>query len=137
MGHKDLLSLLTQKGQLCVIWIFNVFAVQRLVASWKNKFMAYPRLSGEIQTLESNCKFETCKLKTGEHIFSQSLKTCSCPFVRYFRTLFWDDITIIWDENIVYFFNWETQNSVRKYRTKGHEQVFGTLRNNAILSKVI
>ena len=21
--------------------------------------------------------------------------------------LFWDDITIIWDENIVYFFNWE------------------------------
>ena len=23
------------------------------------------------------------------------LKTCSCPFVRYFRTLFWDDITII------------------------------------------
>ena len=72
MGHKDLLSLLTQKGQLCVIWIFNVFAVQRLVASWKNKFMAYPRLSGEIQTLESNCKFETCKLKTGEHIFSHS-----------------------------------------------------------------
>ena len=34
-------------------------------------------------------------------------KTCSCPFVRYFRTLFWDDIIIIWDENIVYFFNWE------------------------------
>ena len=27
--------------------------------------MAYPRLSREIQTLESNCKFETCKLKTG------------------------------------------------------------------------
>ena len=22
-------------------------------------------------------------------------KTCSCPFVQYFRTLFWDDITII------------------------------------------
>ena len=22
-------------------------------------------------------------------------KTCSCPFVRYFRTLFWDDTTII------------------------------------------
>ena len=34
-------------------------------------------------------------------------KTCSCPFVRYFRTLFWDDITIIWNENIVYFFNLE------------------------------
>jgi hypothetical protein len=32
-------------------------------------------------------------------------KTCLCPFVQYFRTLFWDDITIIWDENIVYFFN--------------------------------
>ena len=27
-------------------------------------------------------------------------KTCSCPFVWYFRALFWDDITIIWDENI-------------------------------------
>ena len=23
------------------------------------------------------------------------VKTCSCPFVRYFRILFWDDITII------------------------------------------
>ena len=34
-------------------------------------------------------------------------KTCSCPFVRYFCMLFWDDFTIIWDENIVYFFNWE------------------------------
>ena len=32
-------------------------------------------------------------------------KTCSCPFVLYFCTLFWDDITIIWDENIVYFFH--------------------------------
>ena len=31
------------------------------------------------------------------------LKTCSCTTVRYFRFLFWNDITIIWDENIVYF----------------------------------
>ena len=30
-------------------------------------------------------------------------ETCSCPFVPYFRMLFWDDITIIWDENIVLF----------------------------------
>ena len=30
---------------------------------------------------------------------SLSHKTCSCPSVRYFRSLFWDDITIIWDEN--------------------------------------
>ena len=22
----------------------------------------------------------------------QQLQTCSCPFVRYFRTLFWDDV---------------------------------------------
>ena len=36
-----------------------------------------------------------------------SLQTFSCPFVRYFCMLFWDDITIIWDENIVYFFNCE------------------------------
>ena len=28
-------------------------------------------------------------------------------FVRYFCTLLWDDIIIMWDENIVYFFNWE------------------------------
>ena len=28
-----------------------------------------------------------------------SHKTCSCLSVRYFRTLFWDDITIFWDEN--------------------------------------
>ena len=34
-------------------------------------------------------------------------ETCSCPSVRYFCTLFWDDITIIWDENIFYFLNWE------------------------------
>ena len=34
-------------------------------------------------------------------------QTCSFPFVRYFGTLFWDDMTIIWDENIFYFFNWE------------------------------
>ena len=68
------------------------------------------------------------------------LKTCSCPFVQYFCTLFWDDTTIIWDENIVYFFNLEknlfwtnknicllnfhqqiivisSQNYVQKYRT--------------------
>ena len=24
-----------------------------------------------------------------------------------FCTLFWDDITIIWDENIIYYFNWK------------------------------
>ena len=34
-------------------------------------------------------------------------KTCSCPFVWYFLTSFWVDITIIWDEDIVYFFNWK------------------------------
>ena len=28
-------------------------------------------------------------------------------FVGYFPMLFWDDITIIWDEIIVYFFDWE------------------------------
>ena len=35
-----------------------------------------------------------------------SQKSCSCPLVRCFRTLFLDDIMIIWDENIVYFVNW-------------------------------
>jgi hypothetical protein len=33
------------------------------------------------------------------------LQACSCPFIRYFRLVFWNDITIIWDENIVCFFN--------------------------------
>ena len=28
-------------------------------------------------------------------------KTCSCPFVWNFGTLFWDDITIFWDENLL------------------------------------
>ena len=74
------------------------------------------------------------------------LKTSSCPFVRHFCKLFWDYIMIIWDENIVYFFNWEkkicfgrilifqlqiimisSQNNVQKYGTKGHEQVYNTL----------
>ena len=35
-----------------------------------------------------------------------TLETCSCPFLRYFCTLLWDGM-IIWDENIVYLFNWE------------------------------
>ena len=34
-----------------------------------------------------------------EHLFCESHKTCSCPLVQYFGTLFWDDITIFWDEN--------------------------------------
>ena len=34
-----------------------------------------------------------------------TLQACSCPFIRYFCPVFWDDITIIWDENIVYFFS--------------------------------
>ena len=29
-----------------------------------------------------------------EHLFCESHKTCSCPLVQYFGTLFWDDITI-------------------------------------------
>ena len=30
-------------------------------------------------------------------------KTCSCPLVWYFGTLFWDDITLFWDENLLLF----------------------------------
>ena len=33
-------------------------------------------------------------------------KNYSCHFVQYFCTLFWNDITLIWDEKIVYIFNW-------------------------------
>ena len=63
-------------------------------------------------------------------------KTCSYPFVQYFCTLFWDDITTIWEDNNVYFFTEKknvldqqiiiisSQTNVRKYRTKEHEQVY-------------
>ena len=64
------------------------------------------------------------------------IQTCSCPFVRYFRKVFWDDITIIWYENIGFFncfgpirsFHHQiilisSQNIVRKYHIIGHEQV--------------
>ena len=50
---------------------------------------------------------QTLKLDTKLDNIDGKFKTCSCPFVRYFRTVFWDDITLIWDENIVYFFHWE------------------------------
>ena len=101
-------------------------------------------LNGSFLTKKAN-RFNI--LYYGKNRFEWKHKTFSFPFVRYFRILFWDDITIIWDENIVYFFNWEkipvldqwevcllnfhqqifaisSQNNVLKYRTKGHEQVF-------------
>ena len=31
------------------------------------------------------------------------LKTCSCRPVHYFGMLFWDDLTIFWDENLLFF----------------------------------
>ena len=43
--------------------------------------------------------------KSGEPLLIDCLslslffETCSCPLLRYFGTLFWDDITIFWDEN--------------------------------------
>ena len=73
--------------------------------------------------------------------FNLTLETCSC-------TIFWDDIPIIWNENIVCFLNekkklfWtnkkfvylifinvmiSSKNNVQKYRSKGHEQVFSYL----------
>ena len=30
-------------------------------------------------------------------------KTCFCPLVHHFGTLFWDDITKIWDKNLLLF----------------------------------
>ena len=47
-------------------------------------------------------------------------------FVLYFRTLFWDGITIIWDENIVYVFNWEKRPVLDQYEVcllNFHQQV--------------
>ena len=34
---------------------------------------------------------------------NELLTTCSCCPVRYFGTLFWDDITKFWDENLLSF----------------------------------
>ena len=54
------------------------------------------------------CIIGVCKIQLSVVLsWGWCAKTCSCPFVRYFRTLLWDDITLIWDENIVYFFDWE------------------------------
>ena len=43
-----------------------------------------------------------CILQISSLTCIYKLVQCSCPFARYFRKLFWDDILIIWDENIVY-----------------------------------
>ena len=56
-----------------------------------------------LSQLNKNLTFFKAKYFLG--LSTPQLQTCSCPFVRYFRTLFWDDITIIRDENIVYFVN--------------------------------
>jgi hypothetical protein len=51
--------------------------------------------------------------------------TCSCPLLQYFRTLFWDDITIFWDENLLLFLTERKKPVIiPKYRTKGHKQVY-------------
>ena len=57
-------------------------------------------------TARDNCKFLFKKwgIFTACQIF-YTRKTCSCLFLRYFCKLFWDNITIIWDENIVNFFD--------------------------------
>ena len=89
-------------------------------------------LSDTCETLETSrlqVLLLTCKA-TKSDLCTE--KTCSCPFVRYFGTLFWDDITIYWDKNYVQnsFFpqlkiitnfhpKIRSQNIVRK----GHEQV--------------
>ena len=43
-------------------------------------------------------------LKKGVSIVQE---TCSCRPIHYFGTLFWDDITKFWDENL--FSNWQTE----------------------------
>ena len=81
-----------------------------------------------------------------------SIETCSCPFARYFRKLFWDDIEIIcwwklskqtsyWSKTGFFsqlkkqtIFSSQiivvSQNNIQKYGTKGHEQVFGRPKYN-------
>jgi hypothetical protein len=45
------------------------------------------------------------RLFLGRHDLHSRFKTCSCPIVRYFRMLFWDNITIFWDKNSLWFFS--------------------------------
>ena len=76
----------------------------------------------------------------------QQLETCSCRPVRYFGTLFWDDITKFWDENLLLFtfltgklrknLFWtnkkfvsqniviSSQNNVRKYHPDGMKRFY-------------
>ena len=37
-------------------------------------------------------------------------ETCSCPLLLYFGTLLWDDITIFWDENLLWFWTEKKEN---------------------------
>ena len=43
----------------------------------------------------------TIENKLPNAFYSYVYKTCSCGPVRYFGTLFWDDITIFWDEHLL------------------------------------
>ena len=47
----------------------------------------------------SNQHYGKLKFKNVQNIFIASLKTWLCHLIRYFGTLFWDDITIFWDES--------------------------------------
>ena len=46
-------------------------------------------------------KLQMLSIKVEKILSQSSLKTCSLPLLQYFGTLFWDDITIFWDENLL------------------------------------
>ena len=56
----------------------------------------------DVEFLE--CDYLSCVTVLETH-FSKKIdkKTFSCRPVRYFGTLFWDDITKFWDENLLLF----------------------------------
>ena len=120
--------------------------------------MVFPLTSGKLKAnssklgtpdLITNVKSEIgispeLKKKTNKIWILKALKVIkiySYPLVQYFGMLFWDDITIFWDENYVnkllicpkqVFFSvknhnkFSSQNNIPKYCIKGHEQVFFT-----------
>ena len=51
------------------------------------------------------------KVSRSSTIDMPRLKTCLCHPLHYFGTLFWDDITIFWDDNLLLFtfLNWQTE----------------------------
>ena len=78
-------------------------------ASWTEEYLSFgPQWVRTWQLLltlsRPRCVFGHCICVNWVKKF-HLIKLVHVPFVRYFRTLFWDDVTIFWDENLLWFFS--------------------------------